>query len=63
MGSWELLTPNPHTTHHAGPQWAVQQVGTLDEKHKGEVLYCNILKAKPPTQKSPAHGVGLLRQR
>jgi hypothetical protein len=32
-------------------------------EHKVQVLYCNVLKAKPPTQKSPAHSVGLLRQR
>lgn len=30
-GSQEFLTPGPHTTLHAGPQWAVQRVGTLDE--------------------------------
>ena len=32
VGSQEFLTPSPHTTHRAGPQWAVQQVGSLDEK-------------------------------
>jgi hypothetical protein len=30
-GSREFLTPSPHTTHRAGPQWAVQPVGTLGE--------------------------------
>ena len=30
-GRQRLLTVAPHTTHRAGPQWAVQQVGTLDE--------------------------------
>ena len=30
-GSQRLLAPSPHTTHRAGPQWAVQQVGSLDE--------------------------------
>jgi hypothetical protein len=30
-GRQRLLTVAPHTTHHAGPQWAVQQVGSLDE--------------------------------
>ena len=23
--------PGPHTTHHAGPRWAVQRVGSHDE--------------------------------
>jgi multiple sugar transport system substrate-binding protein len=30
-GRQRLLTVTPHTTHRAGPQWAVQQVGSLDE--------------------------------
>ena len=30
-GRQRVLSVAPHTTHRAGPQWAVQQVGTLDE--------------------------------
>jgi hypothetical protein len=29
-GKDRLLTGPPHTTHHAGPQWAVQRVDALD---------------------------------
>jgi hypothetical protein len=30
-GSRGFLAPSPHTTHRAGPQWAVQRVGARDE--------------------------------
>ncbi|WP_187292300.1 hypothetical protein [Candidatus Symbiobacter mobilis] len=30
-GSQEFLPPSPHTTHRAVPQWAVPQVGSLDD--------------------------------
>ncbi|AGX87308.1 hypothetical protein Cenrod_1216 [Candidatus Symbiobacter mobilis CR] len=51
--SLEFLPPGSHTTHRAGPQWAVQQVGSLDEVLRFLPVYPRALHHRSFTPSKP----------